>query len=839
MRSALLFSFLCGNFRDAIAKVHYGFQSGAILNSKATDVNDANPTNDDSFASGLHYDSRNSLVYVTGGTYSRYWDSIGSSGGGSNVRERINVVNSDCFLAVLKVPSNEQNEGDGGVDKEMKVVYARRFGTESTPEACSAVMYTPSVSDTARAITLGHTEEGGLLTSLRSKGSRKASTYGFMMDFDIGLTKKNGKVVDVSGKIDGGRLMYDFPVQYPIAVATDPRSTSGKDMFVALLSSPIHSRDDAKQVPGVHPDPTQNEDITGYGKDFRVVIEMSEPKSQATLDYEKEIGEFDEGGVRETIVGGWKRAFSPNGSSETSGSDTRPSLQVSDLIYIPRMTNSARNDVLVLVGTTNGHGPEFGGPETKGNSENYGFITKINPTDGDTDASIGGSVATTRVGAAKSENSIKGICFQRGLDNVEYIYVVGFTNGLLDNTYMQRNQLSIAKDNKVSKHAFVTKLELRTLRQVWSRQIGSQNGEDVIGHGCDISPDGSTVYLAGTVKNGGSIRYIEVDELDENSQSSGGDDIFVASYSTAGPANFIRQFGTAEDDTFARGKSIVCDKTGNAIVLGNTRGSMMRLRGDHDKDIHKNRPNDIFVMSIGKTKGKIPSIAEKFPERFKDNVSINAYSDSDEDTERLFTVEKVAIIISSVIMFFTILYALCNVKWVAGDGAKWNSNDRVMDYLDEFNDNDIELHVRHSATGGVHGIYDFEAKTSSKPPTEVTVGFDENAPRPSSRMSKEDSLKVMQDALDIVDSNKTKLAPGRNSNDDMSESLSSNISWKDREQYRLDGAASISNSTVQASNIKEHESQNGSNAFSDGDNVLLPDVNENHDEDEDWEKEII
>jgi len=833
MRSTLIFSFLCGNIRGSIAKVHYGFQSGGIPNSQAAVVNHVNPTKDDSFASGLYYDSRNSLVYVTGGTYSRFWDGIGSSSG-SNGKETSHVANSDCFLTILKVPEDDRKKDTGSVDKEMKMVYARRFGTEGSPEACSAVMYIPSVSNTARAITLGNTEEGGLLTSLRSKGSRKASLYGFMMDFDIELAKRNGKVVDVSGKIDGGRLMYDFPVQYPISVTTDPRSTSGREIFVALLSSPINSKTNRKQD-DMHPYLTLEDDMTGYGKDFRVVIEMSEPNSQATLEYEKEIGKYEEGGVRETIVGGWKRSFSPNIST---GSAAIPTLHVSDLVYVPQMFNNVRNDVLVLTGTTNGYGPEFGGPELRGSVDDFGFVTKINPTEGDTDTSKGGSVATTRVGAANSANSITGICFQRGLDNVKYIYVVGFTNGLID-IQMRKNQLSVTKDGKVSKHAFMKKLKLRTLEQVWARQIGSSDGEDVVGHGCDISPDGSIVYLAGTIKKGGSIRFVEDNIIDLDSKSSGGDDIFVASYSTAGSANFIRQFGTAEDDTFAKGKGIVCDKTGNAIVLGNTKGSMMRLQRDHDDKFHYNRPNDIFVMSIGKEKGKIPSIAEKFPERYKEVVSTSERPNSDEDTEKLFTVEIVAIIVSSLLVFFTFVYAACNMKKAASDGTNWDSNDRVMGYLDEFNAKNIELHVRHSATGGVHGIYDFETKNGAKhPPTEVSLGFDANerpSSHPSSRLSAEDSAKHIEDALSIVHSNKTKLGSehkSRKNNDDMVESLSSNISWKDREQYRQNEAASISNSTVQASNIKEDQSQNGFN----GDDFVLPDVNE---KDEDWDNDII
>jgi len=668
-RSALILSLLALNSQTTSAKVHYRFQSGTVPNVENRNI--TAKTNDDSFASSLHYDSRNGLLFITGGTYSRFWNQFGSE---STDGDTTQLVKSDCFLTILKVPPLDvKKKNTGSVDKEMKIVYAKRFGTENTPEACSAVMYMPSIGNTARAVALGNTEEGGLLTSLRNPGSRKASMYGFMMDFNIELQKKKGTVVNASGKIKGGKLMYDFPVQYPIAMTSDPLAVPAKEMYTVLLASPFHSEDKQKQ--DVHPDLTLTDETIGNGQDLRVVIEMSRPISQATLDYEKEEGEDV---VQETIVGGWKRSFSPDLSSI---SDVMPTLRVSDLVYVPRMSNDVRDDILVLTGTTNGHGPEFGGPETTGNSD-YGFVTKFKSTDGDIDLITGGSVATTRVGVTDAEVSIHGICFQKGIVNVEFIYVVGFTRGLLDNTRMQDYQLSRTKANTISKHAFMTKLKVRTLEQVWSRQLGSQDGEHIIGHGCDVSLDGSTVYLAGTIKDGGSIRHINDDG---DSKSSGGDDLFVASYSSGGNENFIKQFGTAEDDTFARGKGIVCDEDGNAIVLGNTRGSMMRLREDDEGKFSDANPSDIFVMSIGKEKGKIPSIAEKFPEMYSGIVSINSVPTSDKPSgisANVFVIEIVAITTSCSIMLFAIGYATYNyMKNRKGESAGSTNDEDIPDIL--------------------------------------------------------------------------------------------------------------------------------------------------------------
>lgn len=656
-RSALILTFLSLNYKKTSAKVHYGFQSDNI-----PDVEGANSTSDDSFASSMYYDPRDGLVYVTGSTYSRFWGGIERS---SSERDKP-LAKSDCFLTILKLPDDVKDRKNGGVDREMKMVYARRFGKEGTAETCSDIMYMPSVSKTVRAITVGNTVEGGMLTSMRSPGSRRASHYGFMMDFNIDLAKKKGIVNGASGKVHGGKLINDYTIQHPIAMTSDPLATQAKKIYVALLASPITSKD----MPVLNPDLASMKDHVRDGHDFRVVIEMKESKSKAISDYEAEKFEsLEEGGVKETIVSGWKRSFSPNNPSESNAVPT--SLQVSDLVYVPRTFNGSRDDVLVLTGTTNGYGPGVGGPKADVSPSNYGFITKLSPFDGTIEtAKDKDIIATTRIGTENSNDSIYGVCFQNGIVDVEHIYVVGHTMGLLGSG-VKAHQLSVNMSGEVSKHAFVTKLNLRTLEREWSKQVGSRDGEDIIGQGCDVSPDGSTVYLAGTVKDGGSINNLDsVDGIDDGSESAGGDDLFVASYSEDGTAIFIRQFGTAEDDTFAGGKGIVCDESGNAIVLGNTRGSMMRLREEDETKYNGRHPSDIFVMSIGKQKGKTPAIAEIAP----DEYLTDARADDETRTElkrmstqpKLHAFEIIAITVASVILLVVAVYAGILVKNSSG-----------------------------------------------------------------------------------------------------------------------------------------------------------------------------
>lgn len=111
-RSAIILSLLSLNPQSTSAKVHYRFQSGTVPNVDNTTIEAK--MNDDSFASSLHYDSNNGLLFITGGTYSRFWDGFGSE---STDGDTTQPVKSDCFLTILKVPS---------LDVKKKILLASR-----------------------------------------------------------------------------------------------------------------------------------------------------------------------------------------------------------------------------------------------------------------------------------------------------------------------------------------------------------------------------------------------------------------------------------------------------------------------------------------------------------------------------------------------------------------------------------------------------------------------------------------------------------------------------------------------------------------------------------------
>jgi hypothetical protein len=62
--------------------------------------------------------------------------------------------------------------------------------------------------------------------------------------------------------------------------------------------------------------------------------------------------------------------------------------------------------------------------------------------------------------------------------------------------------------------------------------------------------------------------------------------------------NFARQIGTNQDEWLSNGRTIVTDDQGNAILTGNTRGSLFRNKTNN------NSASDLFVMSIDKWTGQ-------------------------------------------------------------------------------------------------------------------------------------------------------------------------------------------------------------------------------------------
>lgn len=671
------------DWQPAPPSVQYGFQSGSF-NSKSGII----PDSSNSFASSLYYDSENKLVYVTGATYWSYWDRIEHSD--TLLSDLAQLDHSDCFFTILEVPGEDDPQ-------HMKMVYTRRLGKSEYSEACSTQTFvkTNVNGGSTKIVQAGHTEEGGVMTKFRGFGTPRSSMYGFLLFFDLDVMKQEFNSPSVSEHLNGADLVNDHLVQYPVAITSDPISaTNDGGVYIASLASGFDNQNSA--ILG-------EADLTGvlepnFGKHFGVSIKKVIPKTMEDRIYEAEEvaiyqGLVEDGGLRDEMKPEWLEYFSPTKNLKTL--DMENFVRISDLMYVPRAFTGGRDDRLLLTGTTTGFGSIFGdtslNPDFDDDEPNYlvstyldGYMAKFS-TDGKFQK-------TARISTGIHDVEIKGVCYDQYYDPqyIRYVFVVGETNGHLD-LEMASHYLSKDEKGSISKHAFLSKIDIETLEVLWTRQLGSHYGRDVHGSGCAVAPNQELIYLAGTVKDGDSIR---VDGLNIT-ESKGGDDVFVAVYEFAeGDLRYVRQIGTSFDDWLAKGRGIVSDESGNAIILGNTKGSLMRWRDGLSLSFD-GPSSDIFLMSVDKLTGYTKKISEVAGDESKVGIWMR--------TKNVVGHEYFAIGIASFIVFVTFTYIGVRLVWSSTSDTR--SNERTLNYLKKFVDPDFELHMRNSAAGGLHGVY--------------------------------------------------------------------------------------------------------------------------------------
>lgn len=651
----------------------YGYQSGAF-GTQADDDHDVS----NSYASSMYYDPVSKTAYVIGSTYWSYWDRIMHNE--EQIQNLSELDESDCFLAVLSVPSGKDT---------MSLDYSRRFGKRGVSEACTALSVVPSSGGKTRVITSGHTGEGGFLTTFRKLGTPFSAVYGFLLEIDI-------EDDSLFGTLHGGSLLNDHSVQYPIAIATGDQEA----YYVVSLSSNIDTVNPLFSTLDPRPD-TAAGGAAGpeYGSHYSAFIKKIVPKTNDQILYEKtEAGEFsltiDEGGLKETVRSGWNRLISPKISLDNISMEHF--LQIADLKYLPLVKEDADPDGLVLVGTTTGYGEAFGSNlnEDEAADESFrnkaGFVTLLD-LDGKIEAAV-------RIEADDADVVIRGVCFDQTASSVQSVYVVGETTGLLDDD-MKVQDLSTTSDGSPSKHAFLTKIDISGLSIKWTRQLGGSIGKDIIAEGCAVAPGNDVVYMAGTVFDGDKIRFGT-----NVTSSAGGDDVFVANYiAEDGKTRFVKQIGSSKDDWLAKGNGIVTDDIGNALLLGNTKGSVMRWRGDEDKNNlptldGRTSSSDIFLFNLDKSSGFMKEIATKDsgPEMRDENDPTSGFSAS-----MIFALLFFAV--AGVLGSFLFKKELMQKIDAMADDYRTRN---VVNSLDQFNDNaSYEVHIRNNSTGGVHAVY--------------------------------------------------------------------------------------------------------------------------------------
>lgn len=661
------------------------------------------------------YHSEDHTVTMVGSTFGNYFAHNGEW-------QTTSGETSGCFIATasLPPPTVQQNTSAGGRDSSGSTNNAFRGDDESvykmewlnvqiikksissTTESCNSLL-----QHKGRLFSSGYTEKGGVLDELRNVGSL-VDTKQFGMILDLQYTNSTDKTRAI--KLNGGRVLQESEVVYPVAMTTSP-----SDDYIYLVtmetSDPVrNTMTNSVTIPGtgtganvmqvtLHGDPTR---FFTYGSSFGMSIERLEMNAitgtQDSVQNGSTVTDTDDN-LQTTLRESWRETYVTNGGE---------SVHVSDIAKLS-------DDVLIVVGSTTGYGEAFGtGPETGNDMD--GFVTKFRTDVGtpyrewstpDTNPS------TTRIQSVNGQDDwVMGTCHDP--KDPTHFYLVGATRG-------QLGAAVAGSTANPSTEAYLRKMETSSLKPVWTTQIGADtstlNSTIVHGGSCAVTSDGATVYMGGVVKDDAVLARSGAEK------SFGFDDIFVVQMdSQDGRVQWVRQIGTDGDDEFAR-SGIHADSAGNAIVLGNTVGSLYRRRGDDEQP-----PNsDVFLMTISRYNGDFQRLdgeqstfdpppasvpapnsapaptpaAVPAPAPAPAPAPVTATNASSDDGGR--NVTKYATMLSFLLVSIAAIASAA--VYVGRRMPREVNTDRseVLGYLAEFDVEDIDL--KHSATGGWHCNY--------------------------------------------------------------------------------------------------------------------------------------
>jgi len=578
-----------------------------------------------------------------------------------------------------------------------------------------------------------------------------------------------------------------------------------------------------------------------FGGDYRIIVKKMTIESIADdtelSDSEKELAAKSHEGELIAMRHSWMQEFIPD-----SEEDVRPS----GMLFAPSGDAHGKGDVLIMVGTTGGRGSAFGTATetttgTKQREDLDGFVTKIRTDTGahagmetfDIVTNMFGNDFTKRIKSNPGQDDIvSGLCAKPlrasgPQEEMDHVYVVGSTSAILPAMPSSVRSRTFVRDYPEKEgveddtmEAYLMKIDLSTMNTVWTVQVAAivDNGEkrkgNAFGYGCAVTRDGKDVYLTGLVKENGVVTdfsdadYQKFQGGDQDNAAKGGTDIFVSSYKTSnGSLNFIKQVGSTKDDFPSRGNGgITTDKLGNAIVTGNTRGSLMRERSEGEYrygETGKNAASDVFIMSFDRdSMDHLPMMSDA-AEVESPEVPIPVSSptpviprpsppnppsptapkqitvDSTESQEEVLKengalVGTVVGIVGSILAFVLmavalVVYrinnarakennALMDTNNLHGQGqarniqrrrtSTWGMNRRKSNTMQDFEDLNIMVEVRNSASGGWHGVYDDEQLMAIDFGAPSGSGDGDGDVVEQSLFMEEDGLKEIEDNLD-------------------------------------------------------------------------------------------
>ena len=577
-------------------QIPIGFQSG--------------PDPGATFGGKVLYRPNSNRLYVTGASYGKFFQSTDESQSNTNAAGDV----ANCFLGIAELPSASNPK------EPFKWLHAQQWDTIA-PEACNAIHVDKHPENLPENNTrieekiylVGYTSPNGLMENMRVQSAFPSEQYGMILDLDI-VTKEaedDQGLAPFTTTFWGGRLLQDGPVQYPVDMTIDEEGY----LYVASMQSwnanPTQEVT-ADQARKLVVDPT----IKPLGAEYNMLVQQfvyDNPGYDDGIGLPKDPANVE---MQTTIIDNWRKPFGP--ASGTGG------VSVSGIQYM--------GGLLVLVGNTAGHSQVFGNDiqafSNRTDTIINGFITKITPDSGTyfqfvADNGADGENIPLHKRSSRAimsidfkDDYITGMCSSPEADP-NHFYIVGTTEGQID------REMDMFVEGEV--HAFIMKVDLWTLSPVWTKQIGGDpmKKDGVRGVSCAVTPDGQDVYLAGVVENGGSLSLWE-------QKSFGGEDIFIfQAKAEDGRLQFIRQIGTAGNDSIAPG-GLATDQFGNAILMGQTDGSLYRSR-EYDQESEKSE--DLFIMTVIRDTGDY-----KEPEIVDSSATTPVETDASSESEEPATV---------------------------------------------------------------------------------------------------------------------------------------------------------------------------------------------------------
>ena len=387
-----------------------------------------------------------------------------------------------------------------------------------------------------RLTLVGHTETGGWFQDDEEvvQQSSKSVLMGSVLDMEVGS--------DTFEWLGGG-LLDQSPVVYPVGVWTD----DDDDVFVVSMES-----NDTMREQSIYRSQVDPARFFSYGENYEMVV------SKYTRQWND--------GMNETkLTSDWRWEFA---------TDEGVSVHVAGVVRL--------QEYLLIAGATSGYGDAFGLGFAELGGDFDGFVTKLYLKDGVLveDWSKPQNRPSTRIASSDDHDDwIASLCHDP--NDPRYIYLVGATEG-----YMAHE----VENGRTE--AFLVKLDAETLLPAWTKQLGAypvSQRQDTQVHGvsCQVTPDGTAVYLAGAVS--GRLK---------DQTSAGGTDVFCAKFDTdRGTELWVTQLGSSGDDHLAMRGGLVTDDEGNVILVGNTYGGMYREKETPDEIA------EVFVVSLSGVDG--------------------------------------------------------------------------------------------------------------------------------------------------------------------------------------------------------------------------------------------